>query len=330
MPQIDWTPEYKRTTNVEFDRLKLKVGERARIVLMEKPTFTWVHTLRAPKIVDGKANKVIKKRKDGTEYADWDMDFVGRPQCLGDHGIIADEGLDAKNCPVCARAKDSEEAAAPERRFAMNVIKYNTKSDGSLVAPFGCSSVVWSFTEGIFNKLYDIAQEYGGLVGRDLILGPCQPPEAFQKFDITAGAKNLWEADDKIKNVVTETYQGNRIEDLEAACGRKAEARWLKEDLNKIAERWRIAHGDKAAPADSTEKGEVASLKGELDNLLSPTPPQQTSNTQTYPDPAEQGSRALHGVPVEPYTDAEKAEMSTEQPKSDPEDFASLLSGLRI
>lgn len=313
MPQIDWTPEFKRTTSVEFDRLKLKVGERARIVTLEKPTFTWVHTLRAPKIVDGRANKVIKKRKDNTEYADWDMDFIGRPQCLGDHGIIADEGLDAKNCPVCTRAKDSEETAAPERRFAMNIIKYNTRADGNPVAPFGCSSQVWTFTEGIFNKLYDIAQEYGGLVGRDLILGPCQVPEAFQKFDISAGAKNLWESDEAITRIVRETHDQNRIENLEAACGRKTEAKWLKSDVEKIAERWRIAHGKQADGGN--EADDIKSLKGELDNLLAPPAPPAsvvgervtTSNVMTYPDPKEDA----------PIT-------------SDPDNFADLLKGLKI
>lgn len=315
MPQIDWTPEFKRSTSIEFDRLKLKVGERARIVTLEKPTFTWVHTLRAPKIVDGRANKVVKKRKDGTEFADWDMDFIGRPQCLGDHGIIADEGMDAKNCPICARAKDSEETSSPERRFAMNVIKYNTKGDGALVTPFGCASQVWTFTEGIFNKLYDIAQEYGGLVGRDLVLGPCQAPEAFQKFDISVGAKNVWESDERIKSIVQETHQGNRIEDLEAACGRKAEARWLKKDVEKIAERWQIAHG-KVDAVSGTEAEDVKTLKGELDNLMASAPVTTpavaegatTSNVMTYPDGQEQ------------------------KPKDDgtPDDFASLLQGLKI
>lgn len=318
MPQIDWTPEHKRSTTLEFDRLKLKVGERARIVTLEKPTFTWVHTLRAPKIVDGAANKVVKKRKDGTEYADWDMDFVGRPQCLGDFGTIAEDGLDAKNCPLCERAKDSEEIGAPERRFAMNIIRYNTKADGSVVTPFGCASLVWTFTEGIFNKLYDIAQEYGGLVGRDLVLGPCQAPETYQKFDISAGAKNLWESDDKIKSIVVETHKENRIENLESACGRRAELRWLKEDIKKIRERWAIAHGDKGG-ADITEKAEMATLKGELDNLLAPPP--TTSNTMTYPDSVEDR-------PV-----AEKAQVESLTPPSDkpePDDFSKLLQGLKI
>lgn len=302
MPQIDWTPEHKRVTTVEFDRLKLKVGERARIVALEKPTFTWVHTLRAPKIVDGRATKVVKKRKDGTEYADWDMDFVGRPQCLGDHGVIADDGLDPKNCPVCARAKESEEVGAPERRFAMNVIKYNTKTDGTVVSPFGCSSQVWTFTEGVFNKLYNIAQEYEGLVGRDLVLGPCEPPELFQKFALSVGAKNIWEADDKVKQNVVETHQNNRVEDLEAACGRRSEQRWLKEDVEKIASRWRIAHGAADGGHDATEKADIASLKGELDNLLAEPPAPAAA-------PAAKQAPAATGAP---------------------DDFSTLLAGLKI
>jgi hypothetical protein len=306
MPQIDWTPEFKRTSTVEFDRLKLKVGERARIVALEKPTFTWVHTLRAPKIVNGEAHKVIKKRADGTEFADWDMDFVGRPQCSGDHGIIQDEGLDPKNCPVCAGAKESEEFQAPDRRFAMNIIKYNTRADGTPVEPFGCSSLVWTFTEGIFNKLYGIAQEYGGLVGRDLVLGPCQAPEAFQKFDITAGAKNLWEMNDQIKHTVTETHKNNRVEDLEAACGRKVEAKWLRRDIDSIKTRWQIANGVTKPSGDVRQ--EVASLKGELDNLLAA--------------PATSSPQASEAEP----TDEGKGESSS----GEVDDFSKLLQSMNI
>jgi hypothetical protein len=316
MPQIDWTPEHKRTTNLEFDRLKLKVGERARIVCLEKPSFAWVHTMRAPKIVDGRATKVVKKRKDGTEFADWDMDFVGRPQCNGDFATITEEGLDPKNCPVCARAKESEEVAAPERRFAMNIIKYNTKADGSVVSPFGCSSQVWTFTEGIFNKLYDIAQEYGGLVGRDMVLGPCQVPEAFQKFDISAGAKNIWEADDAIKKIVVETHQNNRVEDIEATCGRKVENRWLKEDVNKVAARWRVANGGGTGVSDAaSEKSEMASLKGELDNLLAPPAAAAIPDSNTrLPEPEAPAAAA----PAASSTSGE------------PDDFSRLLANLKI
>lgn len=336
MPQIDWTPEFKRQSTPEFDRLKLKVGERARIVCMEKPSFAWVHTMRAPKIVDGAANKVIKKRKDGSEYADWDMDFISRPQCLGDYATIEVDGVDPVNCPVCARAKASEQCTPPERRFAMNIIRYNTKSDGSVVSPFGCSSMVWSFTEGVFNKLLAIAQEYGGLVGRDLILGPCQPPENYQKFDIQAGAKNVWETDDKIKGIVSETHENNRIEDLESACGRKTEARWLNSDIDKIREKWDIAHGVKSG-SGLGEKGEVANLKGELDNLLAApkteklyeridhTPATSITTTEPREQLSTQGEKLYDRQA--PLTDDEKRETPG---GSEPDDFSKLLEGMNL
>ncbi len=317
MPQIDWTPEHKKSGNVEFDRLKLKVGERARIAVLEQPTFAFVHTLRAPKITDGRASKVVKKRKDGSEFADWDMDFVGRPQCLGDLDTLDQDGIDPKNCVLCARAKDSEEILPPDRRFAMNVIRYNTKADGSLVSPFGCSSVVWSYTEGVYNKLYEIAQEYGGLVGRDLVLGPCQPPENFQKFDISAGAKNVWQTDDQIKKIVLETHENNKLEVklLEEACGRRKEVRWLKDDIDKIAKRWRIAHGRETGDSDGySEKAEVQSLKGELDNLLAPPVEHQI--------PANPNAADAHfetGVTAEPAASP-----------SEPDDFSKLLQGLKL
>lgn len=319
MPLIDWTPEFKRSTTPEFDRLKLKVGEKARIVCLEKPTFTWVHTLRAPKIVDGRATKSVKKRKDGSEFVDWDLDFIGRPQCLGDHGIIADNSLDPENCPICKRAKESEETSPPERRFAMNVVRYNTKGDGTVISPFGCSIQVWTFTEGMFNKLFSIAQEHGGLVGRDLILGECTPPEAFQKFDVAAGAKNVWETDDRIKQLVVETYQNNKVEDLEGACGRRAEARWLRADLDKITERWAIARGTASAPIKGDEKSQVDSLKGELDNLLAPT--------AATPSNTSEPSSAMHATPAEPVTDSEKRESTG---GSEPDDFSKLLANLNL
>jgi hypothetical protein len=83
----------------------------------------------------------------------------------------------------------------------MNVIRYALRANGSLVQPFSCQCVVWSFTEGTYNRLVDIAQEHGSLVGRDLVLGPCTD-EGFQKFEIRAGAQSLWQSSDTVKNTV--------------------------------------------------------------------------------------------------------------------------------
>ncbi len=277
MPQIDFTPENRRTDNSRADNLfKLKVGESARAVMLEQPTFAWVHNLRAPKIVNGKAVKVMKKRKGSDEeYPDFDYDFIGRPLCLGDYGTIADKGVDEKRCPACQAAVEGGEVTKPERRFAVNIIRYGLKSDGQLVTPFTCVCEIWAFTEGTFDKLYALAQEHGKLQGRDLLLGPCEPPEHYQRLKgISVGARDIWKLDDRIKEIVVETYRNNREADLETrAIGRPAEHRWLQRDVEAVAERWRIANGTPSAPVDGTEQVGGASLTEGLDDLLAGTAP---------------------------------------------------------
>ncbi len=264
MPTIDFDPKFKKTSSeaLEFDRLKLKKDEKARIALLEPATFAYVHTLRAPKISNGRAVKVEKKTRRGDTYVDYDMDFVGRPLCLGDFGILSDKGVDPDNCPACKRSTASDEITPPDRRFAMNVIRYAMRANGQLVQPFACSCVVWSFTEGIYNRLVDIAQENGSLVNRDFLLGPCTD-EGFQKYEIQIGAQALWQQSEQLKKLVQDTFDQNRVADLERACGRKAEARWMLKDIDSIAERWRIARGDH----DGTEAA-GSNLTDGLNDLL--------------------------------------------------------------
>jgi hypothetical protein len=209
------------------------------------------------------------------------------------------------------------------------VIRYNTKADGSVITPFGCSSLVWTFTENGFNKLLDIAQENGNLVGRDLILGPCQAPEAFQKFDISTGAKNYWQESEEQKETVLATHKNNRVEDLESACGRRVEAKWLRDDVEKVKNRWAVAQG-KSDGVIGTEKAEVANLKGELDNLLAPQ--QEPSKLYERIDHAE--PTAALSSPGEklfdrqaPLTDEEKRERAA---GSETTDFSKLLSDLNL
>ena len=283
MPEIDFDPKFKRTSNeaLEFDRLKLKKDERARIAILEKPTFAYVHTLRAPKITNGQAVKVEKKTRKGDVYRDYDLDFVGRPLCLGDLGILNDKGVDAANCPACKRSTETDEVNPPDRRFAMNVIRYAMRANGQLVAPFACSCLVWSFTEGIYNRLVDIAQEHGALVGRDLLLGPCTD-EGYQKYEIQAGAQALWQQETN-KALVLETFKENRVVELERACGRKAQTQWMVKDIDSIAERWRIARGE----TDGTEAAGATALSDGLDDLLSSVNTSTPSSADASVDMAE-------------------------------------------
>lgn len=268
MPQLSFTPENRIGTPNDFPKLKLKVGERKRIVCVEDPTFAYVHTLRAPKIVDGAAIKEEKKRKDGTTYVDYVMDFIGQPICLGDAGILADKGSDPGNCPACAKAAESSEAPAPTRRFAMPVIVYRTRPGGFEVAsPFSVDLLVWGFTEGRFSKLVEIAGIVGSLREHDLLLGPCESPEAFQKFDIAYAMSAAYLEDDQRKGLVSETYAQNRPENLEAACGRKISKAFMIDDLRKIADRWQIANGTAHTGARDAAQSDAAALSAGLAGL---------------------------------------------------------------
>lgn len=271
MPVIDFDPQHKTEKLTDFPRLKLEAGEKARILCIEEqPTYAYVHTLRAPRIIDGMAQKKQVDRKDGSTYEDYVKDFIGRPLCLGGLGTLADKGVDPKNCPVCARSVETSEVDAPQRRFAMHVIKYAVKPNSwDLRGPFSCELEIWSFTDQIFNKLTDIKAQWQSLRKHDLLLGPCTNKD-FQKFEIMVAPDAAWMLDERIKSTVVDTYRENKVADLEVFCGRRVERRWMEDDLDKIAQRWRIANG--TPEYDATQAAERPTLSEGLSGLFDAAP----------------------------------------------------------
>ncbi len=270
MPQLAFTPENVTNQQGDITRLKLKLNERKRIVCVEDPTYAYVHTLRAPKILNGVAVKEEKNRNDGTKFVDYARDFIGRPLCLGDLGTIADKGLDTANCPACARSAETDQVLPPERRFAMPVIVYRTKPGGFEIAtPFSVDLVVWAFTDMVFNRLVAFTTEWGSLRNHDLLLGPCTA-ENYQKFEIMVAKDAAYRADDRRAQLVAETIKENRPANLEAACGRKAERHWMQQDIDKITERWHIANG--TAPAADASAATTGTLADGMADLLGSDP----------------------------------------------------------
>jgi len=276
VPILEFKPDNKTETLSDFPRLKLDTGEKSRILCIEpSPTFAYVHTLRAPKIVDGVAVKHTTTRKDGSTYTDYVKDFIGRPLCLGDLGIVRDKGVDPTNCPACARSTATSEVDPPARRFAMHIIRYGVKPNSwDPRAPFSCEVVIWSFTDQIFNKLTDIQTTWGNLRDHDLLLGPCTDKN-FQKFEIMVAPTALWQQHEQIKQIVVETYQENRAQDLEQFCGRRVERRWMEDDIERIAQRWRIANAETPERVDGTEAAGQGSLADGLNDLLGGAAPTQ-------------------------------------------------------
>lgn len=275
MPRVDFDVKNKvAQTNYDYPKFKLKSGERARILVgLESPVREYVHTLRKPQVINGVPQMVKATRKDGSTYDDYKMDFLSRPLCLGDATILADKGSDPKNCPMCALAKENADMAqAPQRRYAMHVIRYKTKAGTfDLITPYSIEVVVWAFTDKIFNQIADAANEWGDLRKHDLLLGPCTN-ETFQQFELSVGAKAAWLEDAARKELTATAFRENQIEDLAIACGSKKEKRWLEEDLGKIREAWSQISG-----ANTSTQDDGGSLDEDLNNLLGVTTPATTS-----------------------------------------------------
>lgn len=319
MPQLPFADEHKAAGSfAQYERLKFDRDEKKRILCLEDPTFAWVHELRAPKIVNGKAEQQEVKRKDGSKYTDYVYDFISRPICLGDFGTLQEKGVDPKNCPACTAASAGSEVAPPKRRFAMAVIVYATKPNSfELREPFSCECVVWSFTDRAYNKLVDLVTEWGEngkIRNHDLNLGPCVSKE-FQSFEINVASTAAWLKDEDRKKHVLATYQQNKPADLEGACGRKVEKAWMLNDLEKIADRWAIANGTNVAAAGP-------GLNEGLNELLGENKGSQPQTEAPSPQPVELKMDDLFGnEPPAPASDKPKPDGKTM-------DFDTLLDSL--
>lgn len=309
MGRTTFEPKNQRGDASRFPKIKLEKDQSARIMLVDKaPYEEWVHTLRAPKIVNGEAQTEVRRRRDGSEFTDYVREYVSRPLCLGDAGILADKGVDPKNCPICALA-NTEMTSPPERRFAQHVIEYAVKQGTTEVAtPFQVSLKVWVYTERTFDKLVGFATEWGDLQKHDLLLGPCTNPQ-FQQFDINISPKAEWLGSDERKKLVADTYKENKITDNELSefCGRSVPRQYIEDDLAKIRSAWAIVNAsrDSATGADAA----MESLDDGLDDLLT---------SQTGMDSAKAEEPAAEATP--------EVAVETPAPKKEAVDFDDLLN----
>lgn len=271
MPKVPFDDTNKKQGST-FPKLKLDTGERARIAVFTDPEAAYVHTLRAPKLVNGKPVMETKTRRDKTTYQDYVMDFIGNPLCLGDFDILEDRGVDATNCPACKSSKESDAILPPKRRFAMPVIRYVNLKNGSfeLATPFAVKIEVWAFTDERFNKVVEIKNEWsdtGGLAGHDLNLGPCSDKN-FQKYDINPSNRAEWQLDQARKQMVKDAIESQVPDDLLEACGRSIAKKYVEEDVERVLSRWRQVNGE-SPTSDPLKAVEASSMKDSFDAALS-------------------------------------------------------------
>jgi hypothetical protein len=278
MPKATFTSEHRPTSRDNFPKLKLVKDEKARIVFLEDPTYNYVHTLRAPKIVNGEAitEEVEKGYGDNkTVVEDYVLDFISNPLCLGDEGLIKDKrGLDPKNCPICAAAQENPDIfRSPDKRYAVNVAKYATKPGSfELRSPFAVEIQIWGFSEFTWGKLFDIVSDLDDedIKKVDLLLGPCEV-EKFQKYDIRPSTKKAaYLAAKELTATTAETYKNNKAsdEDLDRACGRKLDRKLIETDIDTVKYRWAIARRSDNRD-ERAEESQLSSLSDDLEGMLS-------------------------------------------------------------
>lgn len=240
MPQVPISGENKTTDDTNFPKLKLEKDESARIVCIEpSANMEFVHTLRAPKMVNGVPQTKTTKTKDGSETTVYDFEFFGRYISFGDITVLQEKGLDPDNCPLSRAAMEFPDIfSAPERRFSMHVIRYAVTPGTTQPAnPYGCHVLVWAYNDRTFNKLADLKEEWGNLQAHDLILGPCTNA-VYQNFDISVAAQAVWLANDQVKTYTAQVYQANKAPDLSVFCGRKTQRSYVEQDIRKVIDRW--------------------------------------------------------------------------------------------
>jgi hypothetical protein len=307
----------------DFPKFKLtNKGDKARITLPESPTYEYVHTLNHPVLEDGVPVMQTKQTRRGEDYQVNKMAFVSRPVCTGDEGILEEKGLDEANCPVCAYAAENpDRMKAPERRYAMHVIQYNTKKNGDLITPFGVQVKVWAFTDRYFNKIVELRKEWGDLKQRDLVL-TCDNPD-FAGYDIAIGAEAAYLADPKKTELVKETFvEDNKTPDLSIFCGRATEERFLKQDLAKVKQFW-------AAVDRANGKGgsSVQSLDSAIDGLLGNDAPAAPAVDEGEPFKATRGSTGTQPAST-PAPQGDPDAPNPDATKSAAPDFDDILAGL--
>lgn len=279
----DVSPAQQRGNS--FPKLRLKQGDWARVCLLENPEQVYVHELREPVILNGKGVQKEKDRRDGSKYMDWDEKFVASFQCLGDEETLFQNGVDVKNCPACQASTQFDKFRGPNTKYALNIVKYNIKSNTAEVAkPFQVSAEVWVFGAAKFEEIRNLVKNGNyDLKKHDLILGPCQN-ETYQKFNIMVAQDAAWMADESNKALTAETFKENRIEDLSKVAAQVKDRAQVEEFVNRVKRAWDIVNGVSMSNTDQI----LAQTGTAPDTLVldtpAPTPTLDTETVQSFDD----------------------------------------------
>lgn len=289
----------------QFDALKMVTGEWGRLcVVRDDSWWEYVHSMRAP-VLDDEDMPVTeeKKRRDGSSAGTgFFMGFVGQRICLGDPAVIEDKKMDPARCPACASAARGTAGMAPERRFAVPVIKYKCKKRSGTDLPDtpGGDVLVWKMNQRAYNELVtdnkkairellDLPEDKefplraadivvfceNGDFSRIVFKPPMRPAWNDPRDPERSARYAQW-----IKGVKNDASLWPTDEQLKAACGRDGDREYMVIDVERVEDRWRKAEraGKDGTRRPDTADGPVSGgqeqpdLDKTLDDLLTEHP----------------------------------------------------------
>jgi hypothetical protein len=288
----------------KFPQVKLERHEGRRLWIPDE-AIAWMelrHNLKAP-VFDAASGEPLKTerkiRGSVREVYDMDEGYIGSPICLGDPEVVAREKLDPENCPACAGVKRLLDAGIadaldlrPQPRYAVPVVQYVTASKTDLTklrTPPNADILIWALSQWSWEQVDGIRSQMAEILDKDsseVKLQMCDicvsNENGFQKIDKIWPLRRAWAHDSDfgraVKGVVQElwgTLENRPTDDqLQAACGRKADREFMDQDIRDAEERWHKAENyGKGGPTDTSGGNymsngrQVASLEDGLDLL---------------------------------------------------------------
>ena len=145
--------------------------------------------------------------------------------CDGRNEVLkaSSNGLDPEACFMCREhAAGNNLVGKSQRKFIVQVVRYNTDPNGSLLNPFGATLLVWQFSDKQYRLLQDIVSTWGSLRDRDLML-TCDNL-GFKSWTVQPTPEVLFMRDQGWIQLITQVVQTQAVpgEDLERILGRRA------------------------------------------------------------------------------------------------------------
>lgn len=252
MPQADFTSGFSSNNGrSNFPRLRLQKNEIARVCIVSKPRYEYVHWLEAPQIVNMAPTYKTIQTRDGAEMNVVNTRKVNTPICHGHSEILKERGVDGENCMACLMARDRPDIfRPPSPRYALNIIRYGLRPGGGwsdISQPFGITTLIWAFSGKVMDKLIQfrgMGAAYEDLRMVDLLLS-CDD-QNFQKpysqGEFTPFAPAYWTTNEDVQKYTAMYLEQNHAtdEDLDEVIGKKVNDNWLSDDIQRIVQGWDV------------------------------------------------------------------------------------------